>query len=174
MGLEVLALAATAAGGLVSAAGAMKQGEAQKSAADYQAAVARNNAVIARQNAEQTRAAGEIEAQNASLKSAATQGSIRAAAAASGLDVNTGSAMDVQDSAARLGMLDALTIQRNAGVKSWAQQNQATGFEAEANLDIMKGANAQEAGDIGAFSSLLTSASSFGGKWMDFKKVGAI
>jgi hypothetical protein len=174
MGLEVLALAATAVGGVVSAAGAMQQGAAAKQAADYQAAVARNNQIIASQNAVQTRQAGEIEAQTASMRSAQAIGAAKAKAAASGLDVNQGSPVDVRDSAAQIGMLDALTIRNNALVKATGQENQSNAYGAEATLDTMKGRNAESAGQIGAFTSILGSASSFGSKWMDFQKVGAI
>lgn len=174
MGLEALALVGTIASAGIGAVGAMQSASAQKSQADYQAAVARNNATIARQNAEQTAEAGAVAAQNSSLKAGAMTSGARAMAAAHGIDVNSGSAQDVQDSSQKIGLMDALTVYNNSEQKAYGQMSQAKNFDYEAQLDTMKGDSASSAGMIGAMSSLVSGASSFSSKWMSFSNAGTI
>ena len=59
--------------------------------------VARNNAAIAQQNANYARQAAAVKSGQVDQKTAAMVGAVRAAQAANGLDVNSGTDLDVQD-----------------------------------------------------------------------------
>jgi murein L,D-transpeptidase YcbB/YkuD len=203
MGFEIAAaasIAATVIGGAVSAVGAIQQGNAAANTARYQAEaanaaaeaqryqmqVANNNAVTAQQNAayERARAANEAEIQD--QKSRATMGAQLAGMAASGFDVNTGSAVDIRDSTKRLGRLDNLSV-RQAGelsAREFDQQSRNDKASAalygagadnslrEASFRRSQVSDARTAGYLGAFSSLLGTASSVGTKWTNYKAAG--
>jgi hypothetical protein len=160
-----LALVAGLAGAGLSAAGTIEGGQATANAANYNAQVARNNETIANQNANYSIAAGEQQAANLSLKNAAVSGKIKAGQAASGVDVNTGSAPKVQASERETGQLDTETVLNNSELQAYGYRSQATGFEATAGLETEEAEQAPEASDIAAAGGLLGSASSLGLKW---------
>jgi len=60
-------------------------------------------------------------------------GSQRASYAGQGLDVSSGSAVDVQEDTARQGELDAIAIQVNAAREAWGYQVQAKGLRRRAD-----------------------------------------
>ena len=140
-------------------------GQATKNASVYQAAVAHNNEIVAKQNADYAIAAGEKQAQDVSLKGAVTGGKLKTMQAASGLDVNKGSPVDVRVGQAEASKLDAETTLNNAALQAYGYRTQATNFEAEGALDKAKGDQALTGAEIGATGSLLSNASSVGFKW---------
>lgn len=156
-----------AAATLVSTAGAVQQGNQAKKIGTYQAAVASNNALIAEQNADYAIKAGQQQAATESMKGAATVGAIKSAQAASGVDVNTGSAVDVQESERLRSALDTQTVMHNAQLKAYGYRTQATNFEAEAGLRTAEGDAAKSASRTKALSTLLSGASSTA--WMGAK-----
>ncbi len=152
----------------ISAYGTIEQGQATSNAASYQAAVAKNNQIIANQNASYAEQAGEAQATATSLKGAATGAKIKAAQAANGIDVNTGSAVDVQASQREVSQLDTETVLNNAELQAYGYRANATNFQAEAGLEQQKAEQAPIGADLGAAGNLLSSASSIGGKWSGF------
>ena len=163
--ISLMALAVGAAGTAVSAAGQIEQGQATANAANYSAEVAANNAKIANQNAEYAINAGQVKAADSSMKGAAVLGKIRAAQAASGIDVNTGSAADVQQSQAETSKLDTETVINNADLRAYGYRSEATGFKAQSGLDTAQAEQAPIGADIGAAGSSLSNASSLAFKW---------
>jgi hypothetical protein len=163
--LPALALVAGAVGAGVSAYGTAEAGKATANAANYNAQVARNNATIANQNADYAVAAGEESAATQSRKNAATSGKIKATQAASGVDVNTGSAVGVQESQRETGQLDSETVLNNAELQAYGYRSQATGFQATAGLETEEAEQAPVGADLSAAGGLLGSASSLGLKW---------
>ena len=159
------ALAAGLGGGAATAAGTLEQGAAAANAADYKAAVARNNAIIAQQNAAYAIQSGHAQAANQSRKGAAIMGKIKAGQAASGVDVNTGSAVDVQQSQREINKLDSDTVLNNAELKAYGYRSDATNYTAQAGLDEMEAEQAPIGAAFSAAGSLLSSASSVGTKW---------
>lgn len=152
----------------VQAYGAIQQGQAASDAYAYKAQVAANNAAIAQQRARMDIQSGEIAAVNQGLKTRAKIASEKAQQGAAGIDVNSGSAVDVRAGTQELGMLDSLTIRSNAAKKAWADQVDASNSEAQAELDRAAGENAETAGYISAAGSLLSGVSTVGGayaKW---------
>ena len=172
MGIDPISMGIAAvgmAGAGVSAYGKYEQGQATAQSMAYQAQVAANNAKIARQNAGLDIQAGEIAATNQGLRTRALIGREKAATAAGGVDVNTGSASEVRAGSAAMGMLDALTIRSDAAKKAWSDEVGATSQEAQSKLDMMESEQAKDAGDIGAIGSLLSGASTVGGNYFKFQ-----
>lgn len=169
---DPLTLGLTLLSGAMSAMGSIAQGQAAKDQADYQAAVARQNQQIANQYADQELQKGNAEYENQERKTRAALGAQLSAQGASGLDVNSGSLVDIRQSTAELGKLDSLTTYNNAEKSAYGYKVKATSFANDAQLYDMKGDNAQMAGWIGAGSSLLGAATSFSSKWSTMKSLG--
>lgn len=145
------ALVVGVAGAAASAAGALSQ-------AKYSSQVARNNATIAGQNSAYAAQAGNQAAQEASLQSAAQGAGLKADEAANGVDVNTGSAVNVQSSQRMAGTLDTDQVMHNALLQSYGYQSTVESENAQAKQDI-------SAGDLQATGGLVQDASSLGFKW---------
>lgn len=175
MGIETLAAAsigATVLGTGVSMMGAGNAAQSQAQAANYQAAVARNNEIIAQQYAERTTRTGMAKAEQQDYRTQAILGTAKAAQAASGVDVNSGSALDVRKSIAEVGELDKETIMYNAANEAYGFKVKAAGFGADAQLDRMKADNAITAGDYAQASSFLSGVSSVSSKWLGYQQKG--
>lgn len=163
-------LVAGLAGSAISAAGQVEAGQAGAASASYRSQVALNNAEIAKRNAVQDIQSGEIAAVNQGLKTRTAVGNEKAQQGASGIDVNTGSAVGVRAGTAEMGMLDALTIRSNAAKQAYGQKVAETSDIAQSQLDTMEGEQAQTAGEIGAAGTLLSGASTVGGNYMRFQQ----
>lgn len=170
--LAVVSLAATVAGGVMQYQAAQQQAQAQADAARYQAEVANANRKVNEQNAAYERQKGDVDAMNQDLKNAGQQGKVLAGLAANGFDVNTGTNLGIQESTEKLGRLDTLTTRNNAERKAYAYDVAAKNDESTAGLYEMQAANAEKAGSLNAFTSLIGTASSFGDKWMSYKNQG--
>lgn len=153
-------LGAGLVGGALNAVGSYNQNIAQANNAAYQAQVAANNAKIAEGNAELETQTGEIQAANYGLKTRAAVGKTMAEQGASGVDVNTGSSVNVRSAESSLGMLDALTIRANAARKAYGYQVGATSDTAESGLLTSESEQAAAAAPVGALGSFLGSVSS--------------
>lgn len=163
--LPAIAAVAGIGGAGISAAGAISGGIAAKNTANYQAAIANNNSIIAQQNATEAEQAGNVAAENQGRKAAARSGTLKVAQAANGVDVNTGSAVDVQASERETNYLDTETVLNNADLKAYGYRTQSANFQADEALDEATASNALPAAALKASGSLLSSASSIGGKW---------
>lgn len=128
------------AGVALSAIGTAVAATQQHQASKYNAKVAQNNAILSQQSANENARRHRLQVQKA-------LGSLRANVGASGIDLD-GSALDVLGESARVGELDALTIEHAGSVRS-------TAFGNEAALDLASGRAARTAGLFSASSSLL-------------------
>lgn len=165
-------MGATFLGGVTSALSSFVGGQDQQKMYDYQAGVATLNAQISKQSATYATKVGEIQAAQAGLQGAQRMGKIKSAQGASGLDVNTGSNKQVQDSQAQITATDQTAIRSNAARTAYNYENQAVGFAAQANMDTVAGKNARTAGLVGAASSLLSSATSVSSEWLRGQQLG--
>lgn len=136
----------------------IEQGREQAESAKYNSEVQANNATIATQNANLAGAEGAANAAIEQQKTRAQVGGIKAAQAANGVDVNTGSNVDVRSSAAELGELNAITIRSNAAKTAYGYQTQSVSDTAQSQLDQSQSKYAAEAGYVNAGSTLLSSA----------------
>lgn len=157
-----VAAGASIVGTGISAIGAISGGNASAGMAAYNAQVARNNQTIAQQNADYAFKAGEARAGDQSLKARAQQGRTVAAIAASGLDVNSGSSVDVRESERELGQLDVERTRQQAALTAYGYRTTASNFGATAGLDEAEGKFASQAGYLKGFGSLLGGASNLG------------
>jgi hypothetical protein len=167
-----ITLALTAVSAAVAAGGAVAQGRAANKQATYQAAVERNNAQIATWQAADAVDRGRIEEQNQRLKVARLAGTQRTAFASSGVELGSGSPLDVLMDTQQLGELDALTIRSNAEREAYGYRTQSSNLTAQSGLTRMAGRNAQQASYISAGSSLLSTAGTVGDRYMTYKKLG--
>jgi hypothetical protein len=149
----------------VSAYGAIKQGQATAAADKYQAQVAANDAIIASQNAEYATQSGQAKATTTSLQNRAQLGKVVAAEAASGVDVNTGSAADAQTTQREMGTVDTQQVVNNAAITAYGYRTQAVNYQANSQLLAAEAPQAATAGDIAAAGGLLSSAGSLGMQW---------
>lgn len=151
---------------------AVEQAAAQTDMSQYQAQVARNNATSAKNNATYAMQVGEVDATTEGLKGRSRLGAIKAAQAANGLDVNTGSAVDVRAGEAAAARQDVLTTRSNAALKAYGYRTDAANFEAQAGLHDREALYATKAGEINkkaadtnAKATLLGGASGLAFKW---------
>jgi hypothetical protein len=160
-GLAILGLTGVA----TSAVGTIFSGITSSEAASYQAQVAKNNAIIANQNANYSEAAGQAQAEATGLKGAAKAGNVKASIAANNIDVNSGSAKNVETSEAETNQLNTEAVLNNAALQSYGYRTQATGYTAQAGLEQFESETAIPAAVVGAGGNLLSQASSVGFKW---------
>jgi hypothetical protein len=154
------AIAASVLAAGASAYGSIQSGAAQGAAANYQAEINNQNAQIASQNATAATQAGNVQAEQQLMRNAETQGKIRAGIGASGLDVNQGSAADVQNAQGIVGNMDVLTIRNQTARQAYGYETQSTGFSNQAQLNQAQAGFDTTAGTIGGVSSVIGGASS--------------
>lgn len=149
-------LAIQGASFLSTASNQYSQGKDVRAAGNYSSSVYNQNATLADQQAADAITRGDTAASRQEQATSGLIGAERTGYAGQGVDVNSGSAADVQTDSARLGALDALTIRNNA-------RREAFGYGVQAAQDRTQGAFAKASGDnqanaldAGAVSTLLT------------------
>ncbi len=135
-GVEIALIAGT----LMSAGGAVQQGQAAKKAANFNAAVARNNAIAARQTAAEN-------ARRQERLGRKRTGELRAGVGAADVQM-AGSALDLVEDTVMEEELQTLSIIH-------AGEVQASGFNNTAILEAMQGRAAAQSGYFRAGSTLL-------------------
>ncbi len=140
------AVGVLAMGTATSAYGSVKAGNDAKD-------IYGRNALIGEWQAQDAEVRGRIDEKKMRRVTEGKIGSLRTSLAAQGVDVNKGSALDVQADAAYLGELDALTIRNNARKEAW-------GYRVQADDMRNRGSIAQREGTFGAFETVVGSAGS--------------
>lgn len=126
----------------MSVAGSLIKGESQAQAYNYNAGIAAQNAQIAR---EQGEAAVQAQQRNAARRI----GTMIANYGASGVQVDSGSPLDVLADSAAMATLDSLTIRYNYALK-------AAGFENQAALDRAAAKSSRTSGYFNAIGAGLS------------------
>lgn len=159
--------AAALASAAVSAAGMVQQGQAQRRQAGYQTAMAEANAAAAEQAAQaQDRAAeraveqGQVAEQRQRLLTAQAISGQRAALAAAGVQVDSGSALDLTADTAQVGELDALSRRQSAEEDAYQHRWQAYQARTNANAALAQGTLAGMRGDAAVTGSLFSAGGS--------------
>lgn len=166
LSLAAVGTAAAVGGGITSAIGSKYSGDAKANMYNYQAGVAKINEQIEQQNADYARKAGETTASEIGVKTSQAVGLIRAGQGASGVDVNSGSTVKVQEGQLKSGQFDEATTRSNAARTAYGYETGAIGQEASANLDTMGATASRTAGDLGATASILGTVGSVATKWI--------
>lgn len=167
--LAAVSIGTSILGAGMTAYGQMEQGKAAAAQSRYQAAVQRNNQIINERQADDAVQRGRIAEQQQRLQTAQVASRQRASLAANGLDLNSGSAVDILSDTAMLGELDALTVRSNAEREAWGYRVQGSNAAASAGLLDAQASSAKRAGMMGAGASLLTGAGSVANKWYGFR-----
>lgn len=170
--LGTLGMVASGASAGVGAIGSIMGGNANSAAYKYKAGMASIAEKVALQNAEMARAEGEVGASQAGMRYGQLAGKIKANQGASGVDVNSGSSVDVQKSQNLVARMDQRMIRQNAARKAYGFEVEAAGAKAEGAQATMASGNAKTAGLIGAFGSILGGVSSVSSKWLQGKTLG--
>ena len=146
----VTSIVATVVSTTMGIVGSVQQAKSTQAQYNYQAEINRKNAKIAQANADQKRQEGIEESRMQRIKTLQKIGSQQAAMAANGVDVSSGTALDIIEDTSAMGELDALTTRYNAETQALAYEQQANNFNNQANLDVFAGENAYKSGMINA------------------------
>lgn len=138
-------------GGIIGAAGAIRQGKAAENAAEAQAA-------IQQQQAQSERANASVEASDFRRRGSAALASSRARAGASGIAQDTGSPLLVNDDFVREIALGSMRIQQGGAVRGQRLDQQSMLTRAE-------GKSARKASNYAAWGSILNGTSAFIGQF---------
>lgn len=142
----------------LSAKGSFDQARALQAQGRYSQLIANQNATVSDAQAADAIARGQTAESRFRGETAQTIGSQRAALAAQGLDVGSGSAMDIQQNERTLGELDALTIRNNAAREAYGYKVQGQNLRAQGILDALGGEKAAEGARNAGYSTLLSGA----------------
>lgn len=162
-------LPALAAAGMgMQAVGQLYEAQAAKQQADYMSKVATENARRSEDAANEALIRGQITEQQHRMRVSQAIGSARTAAAARGVLVDEGSALDLTSGMTAAGELDAQMIRRDTTMERRSAFDRADQFRSESQLETVRGRNVQTAGTIQAGSTVLTGASLVAEKWYTF------
>ena len=166
-----LVLGAQAAGAASSTVGGFYAAQSQRSQLGLQADLAEINARTMERQAQGALAAGQREVQRTQLGAAQLKGRQRAAIAANGVALDSGSPQNVLTTTDLMGEIDANTIDANAIGTAWGYRMQGVNDRNQAAMAR------RQAGAINplmsAASTLLGSAGSVASSWYRFKQAGA-
>jgi len=151
-------LIAAAAG--VNAVGSVVSGIGQKQVLDYQAQIADQNAKLAEDQAQDSIQNTNLEAQRRYRDLAQTKGRQVAAMAANGIDLNFGSAADIQRDTAATGAEDLAQIYKGGNERTKGFEINAFNSRAEATGDRARGKGALIDGIFGGVATALGGAAS--------------
>ena len=170
--LGTIGLASSGASGALGVFSSLMGGGAKADAYKYQSSMAWQNAAIAKQNQKYALDVGEQQAERQGIAGAAQAGQIKAGQAASGVDVNTGSAKEVQTSQHLVSQMDLNTIREKAAKTAYDFSVQATNYENQAKGLNKAASNARTEGVLGAVSSFIGTVGSVSSKWMQGQQLG--
>lgn len=145
----VTSLVMTAMAGAASAYGMYQQGQSEKNIAEYNAKVAENEKqkVLTRSRvleSEERQKAMEMQSQQ------------KAALAAQGVDVHSGTALKLQTDTGRIGEMNVMRIRQNS-------EDQASSLQEQANLSRFQGQSAASQGTMGAIATGIKTVGSMAG-----------
>ena len=170
--LGTIGLASSGASGALGIFSSLMGGGAKADAYKYQSSMAWQNAAIAKQNQKYALDIGEQQAERQGIAGAAQAGQIKAGQAASGVDVNTGSAREVQTSQHLVSQMDLNTIREKAAKTAYDFSVQATNYENQAKGYSKAASNAKTEGVLGAVSSFIGTVGSVSSKWLQGNQLG--
>lgn len=133
--------------------------KAEQQQARYEAQIGENNAALADAAAADAISRGGMEANRVRIQGRATVGKQRAAAAAAGIDVNTGVAKQLQQETEYLTEQDVATIRTNAARAAWGSRVEALNYRTGSRMARSR-ANAINPG-LNAATTMLSQATQY-------------
>lgn len=134
------------------------QAAAVRAQGSYEAAAYDRNAQIAGLQSADSIARGELSSYQKATQVRGEEGAARATLGASGVRLDTGTAVDVQSDIARVGALDEATIRNNAAREAWGYNVQQNDYLSKAALARLGSTNAAIGIGDEEISTLLTGA----------------
>lgn len=172
--LAIGSIAATVIGAGIGIMGQMQQANSQSNAMKYNAEVAANNQVEADQAAVVAQQQGAVQQQQKAYQEDVLIGQQKAGLAANGVDVGSGTAVDLLSDTKAAGELDQLTIVNNAQREAMGFKNQSINYSNQAQLDEASSAATLEGGNLKAAATFATSAGQVANQWYNYsQKIGS-
>jgi hypothetical protein len=160
------------AGSVMSAAGSIYGGLQANAMGKYEQKIAERNAKIAGEAARDSVERGKLENQALGRKVGSVKGQNRAAMAASGIDVDYGTAETFQDDTAMLAREDQQALYKNIDERTRGFDIQAANYRAEGKAARSRGKQAMIGSFFEAGSSLLSGASQAAGMKTKLPRTG--
>lgn len=154
----------------VSTYSAISTANTASATASYNAKVAANNQIIADQAAVTAKQEGDITQQQKAYQEDVLVGQQKAGLAANGVDVGSGSALDLVGDTKKAGEFDQLTIQNNAARTAAGFTNQGISYQNQAGVDQAASSAALQGGELKAASSVVSGAGQVAGQWYKFSQ----
>lgn len=156
-------MGATGALAFSQVASGYSQASAQRAEGDYQKSIFDINARFAEAQAKDAIKRGDKEAIELTKRAKRLIGSQRVSLAAQGIDIESGTALQIQEDTAELSEADAMTIRNNAWKEAWGYRVQAFDFRNRGEFAKMSSRNR-------ARNTLLTSGIQAAGTYQQGKK----
>jgi len=164
--LAVSGLAAGVAGAGLQAVGAYRGAKAANKAAEYNESIAMQNAAIRDQQAADAERRGKIAEQEERQRTKRLMASQISSFAGAGVDVGSGSVLDVTADTEYLGERDALDIRSNYAREAYGLRSQGVDFRQQAALSKSQRRNPR----LAATTSFLGSAAPLIGGFGSFQR----
>lgn len=157
--LTAAVIAITAASSITKFKGERDAANSAESQGTYEKSVYDQNAKYAEQQAADAVDIGQEAEYRHRAGVRGLVGSQRAASAAQGIEIDSGSALDVQLESVGIGELDALTIRNNAAREAWGYKVEAADLRNRGKMAQFAGKTAAASYRNASWSTLLTGAS---------------
>lgn len=161
-GAEPLMFMAVNAG--MQAGTAYNNSRSTRDAYNAQGQIAANNAQVAEWRAQDAESRGEQAVYATRLKTAQFKGTQRARMAANGVDLTTGSPLEILTDTDYFGEIDRARITDNAAREAWGYRTEGQNFQGDASL--LRSRAAAESPLMAGATSLLSSASRVDKSWL--------
>lgn len=170
--LAVAGLAMGVLGTGMSVHGSIQQGKAASAAAGYNARMAQREAQMLDMQAKDAERRGQMEEERFRQQHAGFQGEQVSSLAASGVDMASGSPLQIFADTAEAGELDAQNIRYNHAMEAWGIRNKAQSARAQGEFALQEGRQAKKNAYISAGSSLLSGLGTVGMQYAQMKHDG--
>jgi hypothetical protein len=155
---------ALVAGMVLTAGAGLYQADAAKKAGEAQNTIAQRNAELEDYKGKMAVNIGAVAEENHRAKVRQMVGSQRATLAANGVDLGSGTALDLIGETAEFGEADALTIRYNAAREAWGYGTNATNYRTEGSVARTNGRNSAKGTYLTTAASMASMAGGgFGG-----------
>lgn len=144
----------------IQSAAAYQQAQLQQQAAEFNATQYEQNAALYDIRAGKSRELGGIEYEETLKEYNTLRGEQRVAYGASGVNVNTGSAADMQAETAAQGVYEAQKARYNRDLEAWEHTVSATNLRSQATITRATASSSSTLGGLSAASAGLSGLSS--------------
>lgn len=166
--LAALGMSSTTAatvGTTIQAIGTLATAGAQYQSAQYGKAMAEQNAKLAEQQGLASLRQGRLEQEQIARRARKIQGQQRAMYGASGVDIGSGSPLEIQADTEYMAAQDKALVRYNAELKKWGFDVESANYKSQASQYGNMGKSALVGGLLGAGSTILNGSGMLGSKF---------